>query len=247
MRADKRKDTKEIKIRLNKYISNSGVCSRKEADDFILKGLVKVNNKIVKNLGTKVFTEDKVELRNKIVNRSFSEYILLNKPKGFVVSNQGGIKNNFLKSFLKINQFSKIIPLGDMGKSITGLIILTNDKELIKRLNRPECKINMIYQLTLNKKIGIKHILELKRGVVLDKKNFALKELDFVDDSDDKFVIGVRVFSIMPSMLIKLFKKLSYKVLKIDRVVFAGLTKKDLPRGSWRNLTSKEVGFLKML
>jgi len=134
-----------------------------------------------------------------------------------------------------------------MGKLITGLIVMTNDLELIDRLNRPKCKINMIYQLTLNKKIDNKHLIELKRGVILDKKKFPLQEIDFVKDTDDEFVLGIRAFSIMPSILTKMFKKFNYKVLKMDRVVFAGLTKKDLPRGNWRKLTSKEVGFLKML
>ena len=134
-----------------------------------------------------------------------------------------------------------------MGKSITGLLVMTNDTELIKRLNRPKCKINMIYQLTLDKKIDNKHIEELKKGVTLEEKIFFLQELDIVKNTADDVVIGIRTFSIMPSIINKMFKKLNYKVLKMDRVVFAGLTKKDLPRGRWRKLTSKEVGFLKML
>tara|TARA_B100001123_G_C14956619_1_gene885916 strand:- start:52 stop:795 length:744 start_codon:yes stop_codon:yes gene_type:complete len=247
MKENKKKDSKKTKVRLNKYISNSGICSRRDADRYILKGLVSVNNKIVKDLGTKVFLKDKVELRNKIVENSFFEYFLLNKPKGFVVTNQGGVKNNFLKNFSNTNLSSKIIPFGDMSKLITGLIFMTNDLELINRLNRPKCKINMIYQLTLNKKIDNKHLIELKRGVVLGEKKFSLEEIESVEDIDDEFIFGIRAFSIMPSILTKMFKKLNYKVLKMDRVLFAGLTKKDLPRGNWRKLTSKEVGFLKML
>ena len=105
----------------------------------------------------------------------------------------------------------------------------------------------MIYQLTLNKKIDNKHQIELKRGVVLGEKKFSLEEIESVEDIDDEFIFGIRAFSIMPSILTKMFKKLNYKVLKMDRVVFASLTKKDLSRGNWRKLTSKEVGFLKML
>tara|TARA_Y100000768_G_scaffold127690_3_gene94720 strand:+ start:700 stop:1443 length:744 start_codon:yes stop_codon:yes gene_type:complete len=247
MKEDKKKDSNKIKVRLNKYISNSGLCSRREADRYILKGLVSVNNKIVKDLGTKVFFDDKVELRNKIIEKSFFNYFLLNKPKGSIVTNQGGTKNNFLKIFSSKDHYSNITPFGDMGKSITGLLVMTNDIELIKRLNRPKCKINMIYQLTLDKKINNKHIEELKKGVTLEEKIFFLQELDIVKNTADDVVIGIRTFSIMPSIINKMFKKLNYKVLKMDRVVFAGLTKKDLPRGRWRKLTSKEVGFLKML
>ncbi|MEE3034633.1 MAG: pseudouridine synthase [Bacteroidota bacterium] len=247
IKGDEKKYFGEVKVRLNKYISNSGFCSRREADKHILKGLITVNDKIVKDLGIKIYSGDSIKYRGKIIKEKNFDYFLLNKPKGFIVTNQGGIKIKFLKSLFEKNQFSKIIAHGDMGKLVSGLLILTNDLELIKKLNQPKCKINMIYQLTLDKKIRNEHIDELKKGIILEKEKYFIKELECVDNIGANNVIGVKVFSIMPSILIKMFKKLDYKILAMDRVVFAGFTKKDLPRGRWRILDSKEVGFLKML
>lgn len=233
-------------VRLNKYISNSGLCSRREADKYILKGLVSVNDKIVKDLGTKINLGDKIKFKRKIIEEKKFDYFLLNKSKGFIVTNQGEVKNSSLEDLFKNDKFSKMLPFGDMGRLITGLLLLTNDAGLIKRLNRSNCKINMLYQLTLDKSVEQKNIQELKKGIILEEKKYQVKELEYVEKTNNK-TVGVKVFSIGPGLLKKIFKKFDYKILSMDRVVFAGFTKKDLPRGIWRRLNSKEVGFLKML
>ena len=230
-------------IRLNKFLSNAGICSRREADQFIIMGLVTVNGKSVTEMGLQVKRTDEVRYDGQIVKNSPPAYILLNKPKGFVATKQGGKIKKSVQDLIRTAHPEKVTPIGDMGRTITGLLFLTNDDVLRKKLSKAQCRVKMIYKVTLEKKISVTDFQKLRKGVLLQNRDYSIKKVDYVIGGTKK-EIGVEVDNLSPAILVKIFKKINHKVFFMDRVMYASLTKKDLPRGRWRKLSEREVQLL---
>lgn len=232
-------------IRLNRVLSNAGLCSRREADQHITMGLVQVNGKVVTTLGIKVGLTDEVKFDGQTISRAKMTYILLNKPKGFVAIPKTTSKIKKTTQELLQSTFNyELPPLGEMGRSAMGLILLTNDNALrTKLLENP--KLNMVYHIQLDAPIPTLALEKLKKVVVVQQKNYALKKISHLEGKA-KTEIGVEVMGIGPSLLRKIFTQLNLNILYLDRVTLGGLTKKDLPRGRWRHLSSKEISFLQM-
>ena len=236
---------KEESIRLNKYLSNAGICSRREADENIKMGLVHVNGKVVTQMGFKVLTGDEVKFDGYRIQKMAPLYVLLNKPKGFVSTAQGGVVKKSVQELIQSVAKIKIPPVGDMGRPMTGLLLFTNDEDLRKKLSR-SASIPMVYQVILNKNITPEIVKQLKKGHIVFDKEAKINNISHLEGKS-KNEVGIEVHSLSPAALTKLFDSLGLKVIQMDRATFGGLTKKDLPRGNWRKLSLKEVGFLKML
>ena len=231
--------------RLNKFLSNAGLCSRREADEFIKMGLVHVNGKIVTEMGYQVKSNDEVKYDGSRVQQSPPMYILLNKPKGFVATSQGGKINKSVQDLIRSGINTKVPPIGDMGRPMTGLLLFTNDESLRKKLNNSN-SIPMIYQVVLDQNITKEMMDKLKEGqIVFDK----LQKVNVISNihGKSKKEVGVEVHSLSPAIMVKLFSTVGVKVIQMDRVIYGGLSKKDLPRGNWRKLSAKEIGFMKMI
>ena len=235
----------EKTIRLNKFLSNGGLCSRREADDFIKMGLVQINGKIITEMGYQVKPTDEVKYDGSRVQHAPTTFLLLNKPKGFVATSQGGKINKSVQELIRSGVKSKVPPVGDMGRPMTGLLLFTNDEDLRKKLNNSK-GIPMVYQVTLDQVINPEMMKKLKEGQMVFDKIQKVNVISYIQGKSKKEV-GVEVHSLSPAILSKLFAAVGAKVLNMDRVVYAGLTKKDLPRGNWRKLSAKEIGFLKMI
>ena len=232
--------------RLNKYLSNAGLCSRREADQHIAMGLVSVNGKIVTEMGYQVNPGDEVRYDGQRVRASEPIYLLLNKPKGFVATAQGGVVKKSVQELIRTAHPENVSAIGDMGRPITGLLFFTNDDDLRKKLNNAQKKILMVYQVVLDKSISAAKIEMLKSGIGLRGFVYQVKDVEYIKGGT-KREIGIEAYNLTPGTLSKMLEKLEFEVLQMDRMLFAGLTKKDLPRGNWRKLTLKEVNFLQML
>lgn len=236
---------KETQVRLNKFLANAGICSRREADENIKMGLVQVNGKIITEMGYRVSLTDEVKYDGARIQKTPSVYILLNKPKGFVATAQGGAIKKSVQELIRTAAKEKIPPIGDMGRPMTGLLLMTNDTDLRKKLNHSNA-IQMVYQVVLDQKVTQEQIKKLKEGQNIFNKTVRLSTVSFLEGIP-KNEIGIEVYSLSPATLVKLFANVGLKVIQMDRVTIGGFTKKDLPRGTWRKLSTKEVGFLKML
>lgn len=232
-------------IRLNKFLSNAGICSRREADVLIQTGLVQVNGKIIVEMGYKVKPGDEVKYDGQTINPETKRYILLNKPKGFSLSNNDIGSKTSVFSLVKKACREITYPVGRMEKDATGLLFFTNDSDLMKKMGHPQHKPERLYHVYLNKRMSKEHLKQMVEGVTLEDGTVRFTEAEFVEDGDG-FEIGVGVYSSKSQIVKRVLESLGYIVTKLDRVKFAGLTKKDLPRGMYRHLTEKEVGFLKM-
>ena len=237
--------TRTVK-RLNKYLSNAGLCSRREADQHIAMGLVSVNGKIITEMGYQVNPGDEVRYDGQRVKASEPIYLLLNKPKGFVATAQGGVVKKSVQELIRTAHPENVSAIGDMGRPITGLLFFTNDDDLRKKLNNAQKKILMVYQVVLDKSISAAKIEVLKSGIGLRGFVYQVKDVEYIKGGT-KREIGIEAYNLTPGTLSKMLEKLEFEVLQMDRMLFAGLTKKDLPRGNWRKLTLKEVNFLQML
>ena len=231
--------------RLNKFLSNAGLCSRREADEFIKMGLVHVNGKIVTEMGYQVKSNDEVKYDGSRVQQSPPVYILLNKPKGFVATSQGGKINKSVQDLIRSGINTKVPPIGDMGRPMTGLLLFTNDESLRKKLNNSN-SIPMIYQVVLDQNITKEMMDKLKEGQIVFDKFQKVNVISNIHGKSKKEV-GVEVHSLSPAIMVKLFSTVGVKVIQMDRVIYGGLSKKDLPRGNWRKLSTKEIGFMKMI
>lgn len=231
--------------RLNKFLSNAGLCSRREADEFIKMGLVQINGKVITEMGYQVKRTDEVKYDGARVQQSPNIYLLLNKPKGFVATSQGGKINKSVQELIRSGVKSKVPPIGDMGRPMTGLLFFTNDDNLRKKLNN-SVVIPMVYQIVLDQNVTKEMMNKLKEGQMVFDKVQKINVISHIHGKSKKEV-GVEVHSLSPAVLVKLFAAVGVKVIQMDRVVYGGLTKKDLPRGNWRKLTTKEIGFLKMI
>ena len=233
--------------RLNKFLSNAGICSRREADQLIAMGLVKVNSKIVTEMGFKVELGDNVHYDDKLVSRSPNVYILMNKPRGFVATSQGGqIKKSVQELIRSTYNNKKIPPVGDMGRTVTGLLLMTNDNKLRKKLTNPNSPFHTLFHVILEKNLKIADLEALKKGIRIHEKVHKFKSIAFIQGGTKKEV-GIEANNLSPGLLKKILSQRFLKAVSMDRVVLGGLTKKNLPRGKWRLLTDKEIHFLKMI
>ena len=239
-------ESKEEGIRLNKYISNAGICSRREADDLIKMGMVQVNGQVVTQMGFKVQPKDEVRYDGQRLNPQKQVYVLLNKPKGFVATSQGGKIKRSVQELIQTAAPFAVPPLGDMGRPVTGLLLFTNDQDLRKKISQSAKGLRMLYHVVLDKSYQLASEEKLLREQTVFDRNIKLNQIKPIQGGK-KNEIGVEAYQVSPSMLIKLFENNGYTIQNLDRVMLGGLTKKDLPRGRWRTLTDKEVNFLRML
>ncbi len=233
-------------IRLNKYLSNAGICTRREADQFIAMGLVSVNGKVITVMGYQVQGGDQVRYDNQPVNSSPPVYLLLNKPKGFVSSKQLGNVKKSVQELIRAVHPEKVPPIGDMGRTVTGLLLLTNDDKLRQKLANPKSQFTTLYKVILEKNAENADLDALTKGIRILDKVHKLKSAAYIQGGTKK-EIGIEGFNLSPRLLKKLLEKRDLKTVSMDRVLLASLTKKDLPRGRWRPLTIKEIQFLKMI
>jgi len=232
-------------IRLNKYLANAGICSRREADEFIQAGVVKVNGVIVSELGVKVKPIDTILFHDEPVSIEHKVYILLNKPKDCVTTSDDPQERTTVMDLVKGACYERIYPVGRLDRNTTGVLLLTNDGDLASKLTHPKYEKRKIYQVTLDKDISLEDIQTILDGVTLDDCDVKADNLSYVDP-DSKSILGIEIHSGQNRVVRRIFESLGYKVHKLDRVYFAGLTKKNLPRGKWRHLSEKEVNLLKM-
>ena len=232
-------------MRLNRFIANSGVCSRREADKYISAGLVTVNGNIVTELGVKVKMNDDVRFDGRKLNAEKKVYLLLNKPKDFVTTTDDPHADRTVMDLVKDACPERIYPVGRLDKSTTGVLLFTNDGELSDRLTHPSHNIKKIYQVTLDKPLTKNDLMQIAEGIELEDGPIAADAISFID-GNNKTEIGLEIHSGRNRIVRRIFEHLGYKVKKLDRVYFAGLTKKNLSRNKWRFLSHKEVQFLKM-
>lgn len=233
-------------LRLNKYIANTGLCSRREADDYIQAGLITVNGQIVSQLGSKVLPTDDVRYNAERLQAERKVYLLLNKPKDYVTSVDDPHAKRTVMELVEGACKERIYPVGRLDRMTTGVLLLTNDGELTKKLTHPTSNYRKIYQVQLEKSVKAEDLQAIKEGITLDDGIIKADNVNYVFE-DDSSLIGIEIHSGRNRIIRRLFEHLGYKVLKLDRIYFAGLTKKGLSRGMWRYLDPKEVGFLKML
>lgn len=231
-------------MRLNRFIANSGVCSRREADDLIQKGLVSVNGKVVSDMGTKVSFNDEVKYKGKRLSSEQKVYILMNKPKGYVTTVEDPHADKTVMDLIGDECSQRVYPVGRLDKETTGVLLLTNDGDLTGRLTHPRYNRKKIYHVFLDKNVEKNDLLRLAEGIELDGELIAADAVSYAEP-DDKSQIGIELHSGKNRVIRRLFEVLGYKVKKLDRVYFAGLTKKNVQRGRWRYLNDKEISMIK--
>jgi 23S rRNA pseudouridine2605 synthase len=231
-------------IRLNKYIANSGVCSRREADIYIQSGNVKVNGIPVTEMGYMVKPGDTVNFDGATLTPEKKVYILLNKPKNFTTALDEGQEYRNVLELVKGSTTAKIGAVGRMDKNTTGLLLFTNDTDMIRKFTLPTNKSSKIYQVSLDKNLKFEDLEKIQKGLVLDGHRVFVEEVSYIE-GEAKSEIGLKLRSANVKVVRSIFENFSYDVLRIDRVAFAGLTKKNLPRGNWRLLTEQEIINLK--
>ena len=234
------------KIRLNKYIAHAGICSRRQADNYISSGSIKVNNKIITKLGFKVSSSDVIHFDGVLIKSEKPTYILLNKPKGFITTTKDERGRKTVMDLISKASKNRLYPVGRLDRKTTGLLLLTNDGELSKKLTHPSSEIKKLYHVVLDKAINKNDFLKIKEGINLKDGFIKPDELNYVN-GESKNEIGISLHSGKNRIVRRIFEFLNYNVVKLDRVIFAGLTKKNLPRGNWRALNKNEINFLKKL
>lgn len=232
-------------IRLNKYLANAGVCSRREADDFILAGVVKVNGDVVMELGTKVTRTDEVLFHDQPVTLEKKVYVLLNKPKDYVTTSDDPQQRKTVMDLVRNACPERIYPVGRLDRGTTGVLLLTNDGDLASKLTHPKFLKKKIYHVFLDKNVTAHDLQQIRDGITLDDGEIKADAVDYASETDKKQV-GIEIHSGRNRIVRRIFESLGYRVIKLDRVQFAGLTKKNVRRGDWRFLTEKEVDMLRM-
>lgn len=231
-------------IRLNKFLANAGFCSRREADDFIQAGVVTVNGEVVDSLGAKVLPTDKVMFHHQPVKRERKVYILLNKPKNTVTTTDDPEERRTVLDIVKNACSERIYPVGRLDRNTTGVLLLTNDGDLAAKLTHPKFGKKKIYAVTLDRDLSEEDEMTIRHGVMLDDEMIIPDALEFT--SKDRKHIGLEIHSGQNRVVRRIFEKVAYKVVALDRVSFAGLTKRNVPRGKYRFLTEREVAMLQM-
>ena len=234
-------------IRLNKYLADSGICSRREADDLILAGAVTVNGEVVTELGTKVKTTDKVMYGGQTLNREKLRYVLLNKPKGVITTSDDPYERHTVMDLVEGACPERIYPVGRLDRNTLGLLLLTNDGELAKTLTHPSHEVKKLYHVTLNKPLTNSDFEKIQNGLMLEDGPIQVDKISYVEDDLTMREVGVEIHSGRNHIVRRIFESLGYEVVKLDRTMLAGLTKQNLPRGHWRFLTSAEISMLKRI
>ena len=233
-------------IRLNKYIANSGVCSRREADTYIEHGSVEVNGNLVTEMGYKVQADDIVRFDGTSITPEQKKYVLLNKPKNYITTMDDERGRKTVMELVANASKERIYPVGRLDRNTTGLLLFTNDGEMAKKLTHPRHNVRKLYHATLDNKLALKDLEKLRGEVIIEGKKVFIDAVSYVD-GEPKNEVGIEIHSGRNRIVRKIFEHLGYKVTKLDRVIFAELTKKNLPRGRWRELTELEVSKLQIL
>ncbi len=232
-------------IRLNKFLANAGICSRREADEFITAGVVSVNGEIVTELGTKVKRSDEVKFHDQPVSIERKVYVLLNKPKDCVTTSDDPQERKTVMDFVKGACKERIYPVGRLDRNTTGVLLLTNDGDLASKLTHPKFLKKKIYHVYCDKNVTKADLDQIVQGITLDDGEIHADAISYASDTD-KSQVGIEIHSGKNRIVRRIFESLGYRVIKLDRVYFAGLTKKGLRRGDWRYLTEQEVAMLRM-
>ena len=230
---------------MNKYLANAGICSRRDADKYIAAGVVTVNGKIVTELGAKVLRSDTVLFHDTLVKMEKKVYVLLNKPKGYVTTSEDPQNRRIVMDLVKDACSERIYPVGRLDRNTTGVLLLTNDGELASKLTHPKYLKKKIYHVHTDRNVSAVDLQQIVDGITLEDGEIKADEVAYVSDTDKK-QIGIEIHSGKNRIVRRIFEHLGYHVLKLDRVYFAGLTKKGLRRGDWRFLSEKEVSMLRM-
>ena len=232
-------------IRLNKFLANAGVCSRREADEFITAGVVSVNGTVVTELGTKVKRTDEVKFHEQPVSIERKVYVLLNKPKDYVTTSDDPQNRKTVMDLVKNVCRERIYPVGRLDRNTTGVLLFTNDGELASKLTHPKFLKKKIYHVTTDKNVTAADMRQIAEGITLEDGEIRADAIDYASPTDKKQV-GIEIHSGKKRIVRRIFEALGYRVVKLDRVLFAGLTKKNVRRGDWRFLTEQEVNMLRM-
>ena len=240
------KQVEKDTIRLNKYIANSGICSRREADELITQGLVEVNGKVVTEMGYQVQKTDRVVFDGQSITPEKPVYVLLNKPKGYISTTKDEKARKTVMDLVANASPYRLFPVGRLDRQTTGLILLTNDGHLTKKLTHPSFGVKKIYHVTLDRKLSVEDLRMIADGVRLEEGVAEVDSISYIEGKP-KNEIGIEIHIGWNRVVRRIFKKMGYEVEALDRVIFAGLTKKNIKRGHWRILTEMEVNNLKML
>ncbi len=240
-------DKNDNLIRLNKFIANSGICSRREADKLIQVGAISVNGKTITELGTKISPTDKVQYGGETLSTEKPVYILLNKPKGYITTTDDPYERKTVMNLVEKACNERIFPVGRLDRNTTGVLLFTNDGKLAKTLTHPKHEIKKIYHVVLNKSLTITDMKTVATGIELEDGLIKVDKIAYIEDDTDKTQIGIEIHSGRNRIVRRIFESLNYKIVRLDRVAFAGLTKKDTPRGKWRFLKDYEINILKMI
>ncbi|MDG1804525.1 pseudouridine synthase [Flavicella sp.] len=234
-------------IRLNKYISNSGVCSRREADVLIAAGSAMVNGKVITEMGYKVQLTDEVRFDGTLINPETKRYVLLNKPKNYITTMDDERGRKTVMELVHMATKERIYPVGRLDRNTTGLLLFTNDGELAKKLTHPKHNVRKLYHASLDRKFAVSDLQKLSTGeFMVEGKKVFIDDVAYVE-GQSKSEVGIEIHSGRNRIVRKIFDTLGYKVVKLDRVIFAGMTKKNIQRGHWRHLTEQELNNLKMI
>lgn len=259
IRTSKRKTVKKIKqdrikhrasgekelIRLNRYIASTGLCSRRQADVYIKSGLITVNNKVITELGTRIYQQDVVKYDGERIREEKKIYILLNKPKDYITTVEDPHASKTVLDLVRHACKERIYPVGRLDRTTTGVLLITNDGDLTKRLTHPKFNKLKVYQVTLNKGLKPGDLEKISKGITLEDGFIKADSISYINPADKKLV-GIEIHSGRNRIVRRIFEHMNYRILKLDRVYFAGLTKKGLARGQWRFLTEREISMLKM-
>ena len=232
-------------VRLNKFLANAGVCSRREADEFIQAGVVSVNGEVVTELGTKVKRSDEIKFHDQPVNVEKKVYVLLNKPKDYVTTSDDPQARKTVMDLVKGACKERIYPVGRLDRNTTGVLLLTNDGDLASKLTHPKFLKKKVYHVYCDKNVTSHDLEQIAAGITLDDGEIHADAISYASETDKKQV-GIEIHSGKNRIVRRIFESLGYRVTKLDRVLFAGLTKKNLRRGDWRFLTEQEVNMLRM-
>lgn len=232
-------------IRLNKFLANAGVCSRREADEFITAGVVSVNGQVVTELGTKVKQTDEIKFHDQLISIEKKVYVLLNKPKDYVTTSDDPQNRKTVMDLVRNACKERIYPVGRLDRNTTGVLLLTNDGDLASKLTHPKYLKKKIYHVYTDKNVTAADMRQIAEGITLEDGEIHADAIDYASPTDKKQV-GIEIHSGKNRIVRRIFESLGYRVIKLDRVFFAGLTKKNLRRGDWRYLTEQEVNMLRM-
>lgn len=233
-------------VRLNKFISNSGICSRREADTYIEHGSVTVNGKLVTEMGYKVQPGDEVRFDGTLIAMEQKRYILLNKPKNYITTMDDDRGRKTVMDLIGNATKERIYPVGRLDRNTTGLLLFTNDGEMAKKLTHPKHNVRKLYHASLDRKLTLADLDKLRGDVIIEGKKVFIDAVSYVE-GEKKTEVGIEIHSGRNRIVRKIFEYFGYNVTKLDRVIFAGLTKKNLPRGRYRELTQQEINNLKMI